>query len=159
MQDLCQTPRDPNFVQTEKVKALEMLHAIERIDELSESGTQHSGRPSRLPSQLHPKIAETLWPNNPLADPAQKSTLLSQRSDRVQLQADKYRSGETRKVSRSSKQKILSVVQEMQAKQLFAQPAFTFLMDFTYVRKALFMHRGDELQVFDSIQREVVERL
>lgn len=48
------------------------------------------------------------------------------------------------------------MVQEMKAKQLFTQPAFSYLMDFTYVRKALFMHSGNELELFDSIQQEVV---
>ena len=77
------------------------MKAIERIDELSESGTQYSNRPSRVPSQSppQPRLIEQIWTANPLGDLVTKAALSSQGSDELKLQAEKYRSGENRKVN------------------------------------------------------------
>lgn len=75
-----------------------MLQAIDKIEELSENCTQHSGNQSKKLSAPSPCLVEVSWSRNPLADSVAKSELNKSRSEALQIQADKYRSGDTRKV-------------------------------------------------------------
>jgi hypothetical protein len=73
---------------------------MEKIEELSESGTHNSpNNLSKLQSMPPVKLVEHNWSKNPLLDSVTSVDLAKIRSESLKTLADKYRSGDTRKVA------------------------------------------------------------
>jgi len=72
---------------------------MEKIEELSESGTNNSPTNlSKMQTLPAVKLVEQTWSKNPLLDSVTVVDIAKARSDSLKVLSDKYRSGDTRKV-------------------------------------------------------------
>lgn len=125
---------------SQKVDNLEVKSAISEQPEDETTGTVTPKASSKKP--------EKKFPANPLKLTASKKYLAKKNSKALQNIALQQ------KFNHEINSKIVSTLEEVQKKGLFARPSE--MIDFTFVKRMLFLHDYDELQVFDKIQEEIV---
>lgn len=144
------TPLDmPQAYNVIKTSTIPRLPIIEVKEENMEKSTPRNTNRSRLCSlvNLIPPASEPTI----LKDSFLMSDLENLNPSQTKAMLKVYR-GDAR-----SNERIISILQQMQREGM--EDIYTDFIDFSFIRRLLFLHNYDELKVFDVIQSEFVRHL